>query len=45
MKNFLKKLSALFATWLFKPKAKTTYTCCSDKDEDEKKSGKGGFAY
>ncbi len=37
MGNFFNKLMALFAGWLFKPKAKQTYTCCSDKDEVEKK--------
>ena len=44
--DFLKKLKALFAAWLFKPKEKEKEFCCSDeKLEKAKKRGPGGFAY
>ena len=51
MKKLFVRLKEVIAAWLFTPpKAKPTYSCCSDraKDEEEQKAKKtrqGGFAY
>ena len=45
MKNYFKKLLAILAGWLFKPKPTQTYKGCCDRAKDEEEKKKGGFAY
>ena len=41
MKNFFSRLIDAIAAWLFTPpKAKPTYSCCSDRAKDEKEEEK-----